>query len=107
MEVQELLQLLQLGGSARLPRPARRGRAGSGDHALPFTFQERFARLLQARLVGWDVRTAGLVQMHGPRAAETLNAQQIPECGVLKSFHPTVCREESPVPSRSHQYETV
>ena len=68
MHVQELLQLLQLGGSAQLPRPARGGRAGSGNPTLLFTFQERFARLLQAWLVGWDIRTGGLVQMHGPHA---------------------------------------
>lgn len=78
VQVQEFLQLLQLGGSAQLSRPARGGRAGSGNRALPFTFQEGFARLLQARLVGGDIRAGGLVQMHGPHAEvrrETLGAR--------------------------------
>lgn len=66
MQVQELLQLLQLGGLAQFPRPAHSRRAGSETHTLLFTFQECFTWLLQARLVGWDICAGRLVQMHGP-----------------------------------------
>lgn len=69
MHVQELLQLLQLRGPARLPCPAAQRGADFGHHTGLFAFQKRFARLLQTRLVWGDVGAGGLVQMHGPRGS--------------------------------------
>lgn len=69
MHVQELLQLLQLRGSARLPCPAGHRGADSGHHAWLFAFQKRLARFLQTRLVRGDVGAGWLVQMHGPGGA--------------------------------------